>query len=59
MAHGSGACVDGEMALNGCPVPGVGLWEEKLAAVPVAPWGPALSYPLAHSRSIFVSPPPA
>lgn len=35
--------VDGEMNLNRCTVPGVGLWEEKLATVPVAPWGPALS----------------
>lgn len=59
MAHGSGACVDGEVALNGCTVPGVGLWEEKLAPVLVVPRGPALSYPLAHSRSIFVSLPPA
>lgn len=35
--------VDGEMVLDGCTVLGVGLWEEKLAAVPVAPWGPAHS----------------
>lgn len=59
MANGSGACVDGEMALNAPTVPGIGLWEEKLAAVPAAPRGPALSYPPARSRSIFVSPPPA
>lgn len=60
MAHGSGACVDGEIALNTLTVPGVGLWEEKLAAVPAPPRGPALSYPPAHfKRSIFVSPPPA
>lgn len=59
MAHGSGVCVDGEMALNALTVPGIGLWEENLAAVPAAPRGAAVSYPPAHSRSIFVSPPPA
>ena len=43
MARGSGEGVTGEVALNGCNVLGVGVWEEKLAQVPATPWGPALS----------------
>lgn len=54
VACGSGECVAGEVALNGCTVPGVGVWV-KLALVPAAPWGPALSHrPLWLIQGVFL-----
>lgn len=44
MARGSGDHVAREVALNGCAIPEVGVWEEELALVPAAPQGPTLSH---------------